>query len=249
LSQIALWERGTFQSVAWLPDGKTLAVSSSIGVYFFDAATLNQVRFIRTGMQPQVFTVSPDGQLFALLSQVQCEEQVQFWNESGFLIPPQRFRVCSAPWQIWDVKTGELLYTLDSPPDVMSIAFSPDGRVLATSGIYECSQSGLCKHDIRLWDARTGWPLRTIESKQGSIAFSPDGSTLALGGVGLQLWDVTTGQLQRTFQVDEGLFFPSSFAFNPNGRTLALGGDNSTVGCCKRAVIAKGREPVRKHGF
>jgi WD40 repeat protein len=86
---------------------------------------------------------------------------------------------------IWDVGTGRELLTLKGHfPQVNSIAFSPDGKRLATHSVY---------HTVKLWDVESGQDMLTLKSGFGrGIAFSPDGRQLAgAGDDAMKIWDAT----------------------------------------------------------
>jgi WD40 repeat protein len=81
--------------------------------------------------------------------------------------------------RLWDVKTGELLHALEGQPNgVFSVAFSPDGRTLASVSDIDTGTSLL-----QLLDTGTGQLLGTLEALAfaTSIAFSPVGDLLAIG--------------------------------------------------------------------
>ena len=78
---------------------------------------------------------------------------------------------------------------------VLSVAWSPDSQILATS-----SADG----KIHLWCVRTGQRLLTLiehTNQLYSVAFSPDGQTLASGSFdhSMKLWDVSTGRCLKTY--------------------------------------------------
>ena len=113
---------------------------------------------------------------------------------------------------------------------VLAVAFSPDGRTLA-SGSYD--------RTIRLWDVETEQHLQTLEGHTSnvlSVAFSPDESTLASGGEDntfllyddtVRLWDAKTGQYLQTLRGHtDGV---TSVAFSRDGRTLASGSYDNTI--------------------
>jgi DNA-binding beta-propeller fold protein YncE len=106
---------------------------------------------------------------------------------------------------------------------VHGVAFSPDGRLLATAG-----GGGAA----RLWDPATGDCLRTLDGHDGhvwGVAFSPDGRLLATAGGDrtARLWDPATGEHLRTLRGHGGS--GKGVAFSPDGRLLATASDDGTA--------------------
>ena len=107
--------------------------------------------------------------------------------------------------------------------EVLDVAFSPDGRLLATA-------SG--DKTARLWDPATGEHLSTLTGHTWwvrDVAFSPDGHLLATASADTtaRLWDPITGEPIGTLTGHKGEIW--GMAFSPDGRLLATASDDRTA--------------------
>jgi WD40 repeat protein/uncharacterized caspase-like protein len=107
--------------------------------------------------------------------------------------------------------------------EVYAVAFSPNGRILASGA-----------DNVKLWDVESGLELRSLKGHVGyvaSVAFSPDGNILANGGAdnSLELWDVASGKELFSLTSIENFHTVSSVCFSPDGKTLASGNWDGTV--------------------
>lgn len=115
------------------------------------------------------------------------------------------------------------------------MAFSPDGRLLASGSRSPIFETGSRDNPITLWDVNTGKRLNTLEGHGNdvySVAFSPDGSILASGSRDktVILWDVKSGtQLNRFHGVQDTFDYMNAVTFSPDGTTLFAGSSNGYV--------------------
>ena len=169
----------------------------------YDAALLDAqakrfstVKILNAGGKISMSALSPDGHLFAATS--------------------------GDKLQLWDVDAGRPVG--DAVPGENGVAFSPDGKLVATGGsnntvlVY-----GVDKRDLK---QTLSGPGRVM----ARIAFSRDGQTLAAASLDgtVWLWNPNTGQAIRTLRPDshKGVV---AVAFSPDGAHLATGGADRQV--------------------
>ena len=132
---------------------------------------------------------------------------------------------------LWDPKTGKQLSTLKGhsrsadmwdDPQVLALAFSPDGTRLA---------SGSKDKTVRLRDINNDeWiALQKHTGWTNVLAFSPNGKMLASGSVDktVQLWDITTGEPLATLTGHVNSI--TALAFSADGTTLASASAGGTI--------------------
>jgi WD40 repeat protein/serine/threonine protein kinase len=212
---------GSVVSVAFHPDGKHLA---SVG-------TDRQVRVWDLTTGKEVFTG-------------RCDVIRKFGSAYNVAFSPPDGRKLAAGSEgtvkVWDWKNRQLLHAFAGHKyDSISVAFSHDGRRLAT---------GAGPEGQKVWDTEAGGlPLHTFLGHRhpvSALAFSPDDGRLASASFDrtVKVWETTTGTLLHTLPHTGNV---ECVAFSPDGRRLASSGEDKTVRLWEAAT---GREVLRLRG-
>jgi WD40 repeat protein len=195
------------RSVAFSPDGKTIAAACDKGVVYWETLSGKQRALVGPKESARVTAFSPDGNTLAVSSE-------------------------SAKINLLHRITGKVRRRLPGHPGaVFSLAFHPDGKLLASGG--EAGTVRLWDVATGVEKAALSGDKKTAHSQVQSVAFSPDGTFLvcAIWDDGVRVWDVDSGA-GKAVRLRHRLRYPEvvrRLSFSPNGKLLALGGVDGTV--------------------
>jgi WD40 repeat protein len=244
---ISIWQ------VAFSPDGKRLAVSTSPDkLCLLDAANGKELAHVAANGWSLAF--SPDGKTITTSSG--SDEPVNLWDAvtleakepikvgaiggiSNLTFAPDASRLGLRDQEglvVWDLSKQKVIQRFKDA-NWGAPVFTPDGKILATQGM-GC--------EIRLWDISTGEPIHQRPAHGNfieSIAISSDGRTVASASLhdpNLRLWDALSGKPLRSLNGQDR--YIQSCAFSPDDKLVVSAGAEGTIQIWE---VAGGKE-VRK---
>ncbi len=245
--------KGRLYDFDYSPDGTKIALATGIGIWIYDAQT-GEALDLFTGGNAVIRNVafSPDGK--TLMSDID-NNRLCLWDVnsgkqlhryaghtqysiSEIVFNPDGKTFASADSsgdvRVWDVESRRHLFRASAGGSANSIAYSPDGKLLAAAADYKDGW-------ILLYDAYTGDDIRWLITNTRMIsclAFSPDGKTLASGSYDntVRLWDVdlllTRGieyaDMQRDIILSHSDYI-IDIEYSRDGRYLATASKDKTI--------------------
>ncbi len=235
-------------TLAYSPDGKTLAVGGFRVVRLVDSAT-GEVRQTIGGCADQVQCVawSSDGKCLAASGGIpaQAGEVVIFdtstWKPLRSLVGHAEV-VYAVAWKpnsmelvtgsldktacIWDGMTGRQTHIIkDHAEGVLGVAYSPDGKLLAT---------GSLDRSAKLFDTTNWKRVAALTAHQDGVtrvAFNHNGSLLATVGLDrtLRVWTIKKDGMENPDRTQNEGDSINACAFSPDGSLLVYGASNNRV--------------------
>jgi len=229
------------------------ATSTNCMLHFWNAETGQMIgEFPLSGVGCSGLFFSPDGKTLVTGTALTGTGDITLWSvpdgEKLAIIPdkPEHFATATTPFAVTEdlslaavsYSQGSRIKVIDlndngsiywtapaSKEEVTALAFSPDGKMLA-------SAAGWDEKDIRLWDVDSGEEIRRLEGHKkyvSSMVFWPDGRRLASssGDQTIRIWDVKSGVCEGTLVGHQLEVF--RVALFPDGKTLVSASKDGEV--------------------
>jgi serine/threonine protein kinase/WD40 repeat protein len=236
-------------ALAFSPDGRLLAVGTSIGqVKLFDIQTGDVMRTLdderaklADNATPEIWNAmpralgsvrslafSPDGSLLAV-----CGESFADFSDV-FDGVENLGRAVTAPGRlkVWDVQTGAIKHDLVGHSQAFAVAFSADGALLASAGRWDDERDS--DSGVIVWNAQTGEKNRTLSAKSNggahAVALSPSRNLAAIAWLRFDKENDTSSTLIGLAYPVSGMVewqrsipgWANPRTFSPDGKTLAV---------------------------
>jgi WD40 repeat protein len=240
------WDFPYFKSLAFSPDGKSLAAAAGCYVALWEVAT-RRLRWW-TVWSADMLRFSPDGKTLLLTSPMRHDQsrllsvrdastgrQLRTRSEPQggtwlSVSPGGDLAVCwtskDQTWRLVETTGGKEVGRIGKDAGlVRSLAFSPDGKVLA---------GAVGAFSFRVWEARTGRELHRFTGRADgapvALALSPNNRLLASAGRDrtVRLWNVRTGK-EVTPPLTGHQALTSCLLFTPDGKRLVSGSEDGTM--------------------
>ncbi len=185
------------------PDGKTLVTHNKGKIILWDTGDFKRI-FTWGGHSDTIFALAITSDSKTLAS-VSSDKEVKIWN----------------------IQTRSLIASLKKYADpIFSVAFSPDGNILASGGSKKYKTFGNSV-GIYLWNVNTRKMIAVLGEhllQVNSLAFSPDGKFLVSGSNDktIKIWNLQNNQIIRTLSDHSDLV--SCVAITPDGKTVVSSG-------------------------
>ena len=233
-------EKGEICSLAFSPDGRTLASGHMRAVHLWDLKSGRPIKELESAPYWNLYLrFTCDGKLLASgdgasqdvkvwevpSGKLKCELHESWGLLNAIAFSPNGMTLATAARngvQLWDVNTGQKIRTFDTA-QAETLAFLGEGKLL----------TALTSGKLKTWDVTSGRLESTTdltETVGTTIAtLGPNGDLLAIAdiGGGIHLWDVATGHRRQILFKGDPKYIRRSFApaFSPDGSHVAAVGD------------------------